>query len=519
MGKVNFPVILFLDGHTSHINVAVSEFCWQRKIILYCFPAHASHILQPLDVTVFGPLKKLWNKAIDEFKEEFKMPMTKANFFPAFDKAWKSLTGKKHAVSGFKATGLVPFNPNQVDYTKVLGGNSDAGKVRVNASRNIDRHNQVGIYMCLQKIESILPPPMLELYQRRFSEGYDVEDDANHEIPWNIYNQIRKMSDKENTSNTEGDITGPQDAEQNDRSMADADEAMSDDVDTISMVLDGTASVSFIGSVSENLRLAEQMHADTIDQTHSAMSEQTESSRPMLNESQTGSETSPAVCDVSFPNNPGPSTSTRTNPETSPAERDTSLPAPSTSCAPVVSLARTMPYDKWQVSPFKEYLKISDSTIITRKVVKTKAKTPPAFSGTVCRQLLWEQQQKKSKELELKEQRRVKRLEKQKSQAQANKKDNVPAVEDEVSDNDIRYADSSDDDIESERNCCGACEGTENWNEGNMWIGCESCPRWFHKACLSDDLAKMSVKELKKYEFNCPVCVKMNKNKAKKTKK
>jgi hypothetical protein len=109
-----------MDGHTSHINLTVSEFCKDHGIILYCFPAHASHILQPLDVTVFGPLKKSWNHCIDEFKEEFKMPMTKAHFFKVFDQSWKKAIDKKHSIAGFKSTGLVPFNPNNVDYTKLI---------------------------------------------------------------------------------------------------------------------------------------------------------------------------------------------------------------------------------------------------------------------------------------------------------------------------------------------------------------------------------------------------------------
>ena len=57
--KVSFPVILFVDGHISHMSLPVAEFCRDHGIILYCFPLHASHIIQPLDVTVFGPVKKL----------------------------------------------------------------------------------------------------------------------------------------------------------------------------------------------------------------------------------------------------------------------------------------------------------------------------------------------------------------------------------------------------------------------------------------------------------------------------
>lgn len=34
--KVTFPVILFLDGHSSHLSLDLSEFCAANQIHLYC---------------------------------------------------------------------------------------------------------------------------------------------------------------------------------------------------------------------------------------------------------------------------------------------------------------------------------------------------------------------------------------------------------------------------------------------------------------------------------------------------
>ena len=87
--QVEFPIIIFLDGYTSHINLAVADFCRENNIILYCFPAHASHIMQPLDVSVFGPLKKKWNLSIDAFRSLHKVSITRSHFLAIFDTAWK----------------------------------------------------------------------------------------------------------------------------------------------------------------------------------------------------------------------------------------------------------------------------------------------------------------------------------------------------------------------------------------------------------------------------------------------
>ena len=61
------PVVLLLDGNSSHINLELSKFCRDNSILLYCFPAHASHILQPLDISFFKPLKASWGKACDNY--------------------------------------------------------------------------------------------------------------------------------------------------------------------------------------------------------------------------------------------------------------------------------------------------------------------------------------------------------------------------------------------------------------------------------------------------------------------
>ena len=50
--------ILFIDGHGSHISVRIIDFAGANNVILFCLPPHTTHLLQPLDVAVFSPLKK-----------------------------------------------------------------------------------------------------------------------------------------------------------------------------------------------------------------------------------------------------------------------------------------------------------------------------------------------------------------------------------------------------------------------------------------------------------------------------
>ncbi|KAI4750748.1 hypothetical protein E4T52_16693 [Aureobasidium sp. EXF-3400] len=56
--------LLIMDGHGSHTAVDFLWYCKQNKIHLLFLPAHTSHVLQPLDLGVFAPLKSRYRAQI-----------------------------------------------------------------------------------------------------------------------------------------------------------------------------------------------------------------------------------------------------------------------------------------------------------------------------------------------------------------------------------------------------------------------------------------------------------------------
>jgi len=50
--------LLLLDRHRSHLTARFIAFCLNKNIDLICLLLHTSHILQPLDISVFSPLKR-----------------------------------------------------------------------------------------------------------------------------------------------------------------------------------------------------------------------------------------------------------------------------------------------------------------------------------------------------------------------------------------------------------------------------------------------------------------------------
>jgi hypothetical protein len=106
--------LLILDGHESHHSAEFMRYCEEKKIITLCMPAHASHLLQPLDVGCFGPLKKAYGREIERLIKCSITYITKIEFFPAFYAAHRATITKSNIQGGFRGAGLAPFNPENV---------------------------------------------------------------------------------------------------------------------------------------------------------------------------------------------------------------------------------------------------------------------------------------------------------------------------------------------------------------------------------------------------------------------
>ena len=58
--------MFIVDGHASHISTEFIRFVREHKIVCLCLPAHSAHLLQPLDVGVFGSLKQNYKTLLTE---------------------------------------------------------------------------------------------------------------------------------------------------------------------------------------------------------------------------------------------------------------------------------------------------------------------------------------------------------------------------------------------------------------------------------------------------------------------
>ena len=55
-----FPIVLFVDNHVSHVILPLCKFCVENQVELIALYPNSTHILQPLDVSLFRPLKEIY---------------------------------------------------------------------------------------------------------------------------------------------------------------------------------------------------------------------------------------------------------------------------------------------------------------------------------------------------------------------------------------------------------------------------------------------------------------------------
>ena len=106
--------LLVLDGHESHHSLEFQELCKENNIYTLCMPPHSSHLLQPLDVGCFSPLKRAYSREIEALIRHHINHITKLEFLPAFKAAFNQSFTSANICSAFRGAGLVPLQPDVV---------------------------------------------------------------------------------------------------------------------------------------------------------------------------------------------------------------------------------------------------------------------------------------------------------------------------------------------------------------------------------------------------------------------
>ena len=129
------PLLLLLDGHSSHFKPETIRFAQEHEIVLFCLPPHTTYECQPLDCSFFGPLKVHWCDVIHSFHQKYSIVViSKLNFNHLFKEPWLCAITPQVLTSGFRKSGVYPLNRARIPAPKESangdinpGGEGDSG--------------------------------------------------------------------------------------------------------------------------------------------------------------------------------------------------------------------------------------------------------------------------------------------------------------------------------------------------------------------------------------------------------
>ena len=193
------PLLLLMDGHSSHINIQLIECAQQNNVILLCLPPHTTHFLQPLDVSVYRSLKSHFSKTIHNARLLKSDLWISKNLFSSFFKlAFEECFTMRTIRAGFEKCGIYPFNPAAIDTSFVEMGKDnptpasqvecpspdESADVFPSTSFQIPTNYEppAGTRVCpnelaLGAVESALTEQQKQQFAKRLEEGFDLDTD------------------------------------------------------------------------------------------------------------------------------------------------------------------------------------------------------------------------------------------------------------------------------------------------------------------------------------------------------
>lgn len=132
--QIDSPVMLILDGHSSRNNIDVKYYYENYSVTFLFLPSHASHLLQPMDLSVNATYKNYFGK---NYRHEPNLDAQQKRE----QLLYSSMLALSHALcmdiimKGFKQAGIVPFNENVLESSPYVHNNPEVESP--NANRRI----------------------------------------------------------------------------------------------------------------------------------------------------------------------------------------------------------------------------------------------------------------------------------------------------------------------------------------------------------------------------------------------
>jgi hypothetical protein len=111
---VSLYCLLIVDGHKSYSSYEFYKYCKEQKIIMLCMPPYLLHLLQPLNIGCFAPLKQAYYTELDSWARRCVTQVKKETFLSAFQITFNKAITKDNIQAGFRGASLVPHDLERV---------------------------------------------------------------------------------------------------------------------------------------------------------------------------------------------------------------------------------------------------------------------------------------------------------------------------------------------------------------------------------------------------------------------
>lgn len=98
--------LLIIDGHTTHTTYEFIQYANDNNIEVFGLPPHLTHLLQPLDVVIFSPIKYRYSEAVSKLIRNGLDALTKFEFFTVINEVRHQTRKEKCIKSAFRKTGI-----------------------------------------------------------------------------------------------------------------------------------------------------------------------------------------------------------------------------------------------------------------------------------------------------------------------------------------------------------------------------------------------------------------------------
>lgn len=98
------------DGHVTHLTYRVVVFARKEGIAIVKLASHTTDLMQPLDKSCFGPLKKKLDPLLMSWQRENQRSPSKSEFVDLVCSVWYEGLSPINVIAGFRACGVFPIN-------------------------------------------------------------------------------------------------------------------------------------------------------------------------------------------------------------------------------------------------------------------------------------------------------------------------------------------------------------------------------------------------------------------------